>query len=165
VSSIDKADISITVPRTHTDRRDGENGRCSASNHRTKRSVSSQLTHSSTDTFIHADIKCQPQSTARFGAMPSTSGTMRRVSNTRRDVFCIANVTMPLRDHRDLVLILRVGKCDCGFVSIGHGSSSILPARPHCRDLVTGAKVRAGRSFADSGQGVAGMGRSAGPGF
>ena len=53
MSSTGKAATSTIAPRIHTDRHDGENGRCSGSNPPTRLNTSSLLTRSSMDTSTH----------------------------------------------------------------------------------------------------------------
>jgi hypothetical protein len=104
-SSTDRAAISTIAPRTHTDRRDAESGRCNRLNRPSRPRASSSLTHSFMATSIHADTSWQPPPTAQSGPRHSTSGSRRRALSIRRDQQCNrppgptspleVNVTMP----------------------------------------------------------------------
>ena len=101
--------------KTHIDRHDAENGRCSGSNRPSRRSTFSQLTRSFTTISIHADIDCQPRPTARSARWPSMSGGRRPAAGVWDNLPNIIglppcdlpqiNVTMPA-DRRFLCRLL-----------------------------------------------------------
>ena len=105
-SSTDRAAISTIAPRTHTDRRATESGRCNGLNRPSRPRISSSLTHSFMATSIHADTSWQPPPTAQSGPRHSMSGSRRRALSIRRDQQgnrtpgptspLEVNVTMPL---------------------------------------------------------------------
>jgi hypothetical protein len=104
-SSTDRAAISTIAPRTHTDRRDAESGRCNGLNRPSRPRASSSLTHSFMATSIHAETPWQPPPIAQSGPRHSMSGSRRRALSIRRDQQCNrtpgptspleVNVTMP----------------------------------------------------------------------
>jgi len=105
--------------KTHIDRHDAENGRCSGSNRPSRRSTFSPLTRSFTTISIHADIDCQPRPTARCARWPSMSGGRRPASGVwdnlpniidlpPRDLPQI-NVTMPVFGLKGHSLVFDTG--------------------------------------------------------
>ena len=91
-SSTDRAAISTIAPRTHTDRRATESGRCNGLNRPSRPRISSSLTHSFMATSIHADTSWQPRPTVPSAQRYSVSGSRRRAPGPPHDMHSIDKI-------------------------------------------------------------------------